>query len=153
MSGALWEILKSKSNNFSPHIFLTNGIFRFNSYMGHNKDRFDLFLMQECTDYFIYLILNAKFVFWGPQTSEETHYTQLRGVIHPKIKILGSFTRPPVIPNLCDMLSSMTHKGCIWMNHWYSPLNDNDDDLIYFHYMRKSSQDIVQKNHHLCSTE
>ncbi len=36
--------------------------------------------------------------------------TRLKGIVHPKMKIL-SFTRPPVVPNLYECLCSAEHKG------------------------------------------
>ncbi len=35
----------------------------------------------------------------------------LKGRVHPKIKILSSFTRPQVVPNLYECLCSAEHKG------------------------------------------
>ncbi len=35
--------------------------------------------------------------------------TRLKGIVHPKMKIL-SFTRPPVVPNLYECLCSAEHK-------------------------------------------
>ncbi len=35
----------------------------------------------------------------------------LKGIIHPKMKILSSFTHPQVVPNLYEFLCSAEHKG------------------------------------------
>jgi len=35
----------------------------------------------------------------------------LKGMVHPKMKILPSFTYPQVIPNMCEFLCSVEHKG------------------------------------------
>ncbi len=35
----------------------------------------------------------------------------LKGIVHPKMKILSSFTHPQVIPNLYECLCSAEHKG------------------------------------------
>jgi len=34
----------------------------------------------------------------------------LKGILHPKIKILSSFTHPQVVSNLYEFLSSVEHK-------------------------------------------
>ncbi len=36
---------------------------------------------------------------------------QLKGIVHPKMKILSSFTHPQVVPNLYECLCSAEHKG------------------------------------------
>jgi len=35
----------------------------------------------------------------------------LKGIVHPKMKILSSFTHPQVVANLHEFLSSSEHKG------------------------------------------
>ncbi len=35
----------------------------------------------------------------------------LKGIVHPKMKILSSFTHPQVVPNLYECLCSVEHKG------------------------------------------
>ncbi len=35
----------------------------------------------------------------------------LKGIVHPKMKILSSFTHPQVVPNLYEWLCSAEHKG------------------------------------------
>jgi len=35
----------------------------------------------------------------------------LKGILHPKIKILSSFTHPQVVADLYEYLSSVEHKG------------------------------------------
>ncbi len=35
----------------------------------------------------------------------------LKGIVHPKMKILSSFTHPQVVPNLFEFLCSAEHKG------------------------------------------
>ncbi len=37
--------------------------------------------------------------------------TDLKGIVHPKMKILSSFTRPQVVPNLYECVCSAEHKG------------------------------------------
>ncbi len=37
--------------------------------------------------------------------------TRLKGIVHPKIKILSLFTHPQVVPNLYECLCSAEHKG------------------------------------------
>ncbi len=36
---------------------------------------------------------------------------KLKRIVHPKMKILSSFTHPQVVPNLYEYLSSAEHKG------------------------------------------
>ncbi len=38
----------------------------------------------------------------------------LKGIVHPGIKILSSFTHPHVAPNLHDILSSVQHEEKFW---------------------------------------
>ncbi len=35
----------------------------------------------------------------------------LKGIVHPKMKFLSSFTHPQVVPNLYEFLCSAEHKG------------------------------------------
>ncbi len=37
--------------------------------------------------------------------------TAIKGIVHPKVKILSSFTYPQVVPNLYECLCSAEHKG------------------------------------------
>ncbi len=39
------------------------------------------------------------------------HKTSLKGIVHPKMKILSSFTHPQVVPNFYEFLCSAEHKG------------------------------------------
>ncbi len=36
---------------------------------------------------------------------------KIKGTVHPKIKILSSFTLPQVVPNLYECICSAEHKG------------------------------------------
>ncbi len=38
------------------------------------------------------------------------HKTSLKGIVHPKMKILSSFTHPQVVPNLYECLCTAEHK-------------------------------------------
>ncbi len=38
-------------------------------------------------------------------------HARLKGIVHPKMKILSSFTYPQVVPNLYEYLYSAEHKG------------------------------------------
>ncbi len=40
----------------------------------------------------------------------------LKGIVHPKMKILSSFTHPQVVPNLYECLCSAEHKEDILKN-------------------------------------
>ncbi len=35
----------------------------------------------------------------------------IKGIVHPKMKIVSSFTHPQVVPNLYECLCSAEHKG------------------------------------------
>ncbi len=45
------------------------------------------------------------------KTSASANEIVLKGIVHPKMKILSSFTNPQVIPNLYECLCSAEHKG------------------------------------------
>ncbi len=40
-----------------------------------------------------------------------TEVSALKGIVHPKMKIMSSFTHPQVVPNLYECLCSAEHKG------------------------------------------
>ncbi len=39
------------------------------------------------------------------------HKTSLKGIVHPKMKIVSSITHPQVVPNLYECVCSAGHKG------------------------------------------
>ncbi len=39
-------------------------------------------------------------------------HTLVKGIVHPKINILSSFTHPPLVPNVYEFLSSVEHN--VW---------------------------------------
>ncbi len=41
----------------------------------------------------------------------ENRRSTIKGIVHPKMKILSSFTHPQVVPNLYECLCSAEHKG------------------------------------------
>jgi len=49
---------------------------------------------------------------------------QIKGLVHPKMKILSVFTHPHVVPNLYAFICSAEHKGRYLeeSNRSYSPL-------------------------------
>ncbi len=49
------------------------------------------------------IALKAAAAFWPT--------SGLKGIVHPKMKILSSFTPPQVVPNLYECLCSAEHKG------------------------------------------
>ncbi len=55
---------------------------------------------------------------------EETNWNQLKGIVHPKMKILSLITHPHVVPNPLDLRSSSEHKlryfWCIPRSLWPS---------------------------------
>ncbi len=46
----------------------------------------------------------------------------IKGIVHPKMKILSSFTHPQVVPNLYECLYSAEHKGRYSELFWYSEI-------------------------------
>ncbi len=46
-----------------------------------------------------------------PSKEKSISITLKRGIVHPKMKILSSFTHPQVVPNLYECLCSAEHKG------------------------------------------
>ncbi len=42
---------------------------------------------------------------------EKSNLKQFKGIVHPKMKILSSFTPPQVVPNLYECVCSAEHKG------------------------------------------
>ncbi len=45
-----------------------------------------------------------------PETNQPLK-ASIKGIVHPKMKILSSFTHPQVVPNLYECLCSAEHKG------------------------------------------
>ncbi len=65
------------------------------------------------------------------------HKTSLKGIVHPKMKILSSFTHPQVVPNLYEFLCSAEHKGryseeCGKQSSSVAPLTS----IVFFFYYR-----------------
>ncbi len=62
-------------------------------------------------------ILNSSLCFlWNNDYIYKVHFTDrlrelIKGIVHPKMKILSSFTHPQVVPNLYECLCSAEHKG------------------------------------------
>ncbi len=38
-------------------------------------------------------------------------FKSIKGIVHPKMKMMSSFTHPQVVPNLYECLCSAEHKG------------------------------------------
>ncbi len=47
----------------------------------------------------------------GQAHSPSCMKSSVKGIVHPKMKILSSFTHPQVVPNLYEFLCSAKHKG------------------------------------------
>jgi len=43
----------------------------------------------------------------------------IKGILHPKRKILSSFTHPQVVANLYEFLSPAKHKGRYFVELWH----------------------------------
>jgi len=55
----------------------------------------------------IYIIANIHFVFYLMTTLVWTFFSfPIKGILHPKMKTLSSFTHPQVVANLYEFLSS-----------------------------------------------
>ncbi len=46
-----------------------------------------------------------------PQMTKHVRLNALKGIVHPKMKIVSSFTHPQVDPNLYECVCSAEHKG------------------------------------------
>ncbi len=72
---------------------------------------------------------------------------QLKGIVHPKMKILSLITHPHVVPNLKDLCSSSEHKlRYFWWNprvFWHC-IDSNITDTFK---AQKGSKDIVKIVH------
>ncbi len=59
--------------------------------------------------------MGQKFIWDAYNASQEYFrffkYLSLKGIVHPKMTILSSFTHPQVVPNLYECLCSAEHKG------------------------------------------
>ncbi len=74
----------------------------------------------KCQCYFCY-IFTFKTIIWyssctrnkSPGSSHPSGSTaaSFKGIVHPKMKIVSSFTHPQVVPNLYECLCSAEHKG------------------------------------------
>jgi len=51
-----------------------------------------------------------KYIYFSPHYCISWYWI-FKGTLHPKLKILSSFTHPQVFENLCEFLSSAEHKG------------------------------------------
>jgi len=63
-----------------------------------------------------------KWLSYNPFTGEMKIYsikkTIFKGIVHPKMKILSSFTHPQVVQNLYEFLYSAEHKRRYFEEHW-----------------------------------
>ncbi len=58
--------------------------------------------------------LNSNLIYYCITYYESEHFIpveELKGIVHPKMKILSSFTHPQVVPNLYECVCSAEHKG------------------------------------------
>ncbi len=89
------------------------------------------------------------------------HKTSLKGTVHPKMKILSSFTHPQVVPNLYECVCSAEHKAryseeCGKQSSSGAPLTS----IVFFFLLWKSilpqkqpGYKLYSKYLPLCSTE
>ncbi len=59
--------------------------------------------------YFVISHQTVIFILFGNSTFNITQH--FKGIVHPKMKILSSFTHPQVVSNLYEFLCSAEHKG------------------------------------------
>ncbi len=57
--------------------------------------------------WFVHLCVSSE----PAEAQKNLEQTLLKGIVHPKMKILSSFTHPQVVPNLYECLCSTEHKG------------------------------------------
>ncbi len=84
----------------------------------------------------------------GLQSAE----SEVKGVVHPKIQILSSFTHPQVVPNLYECLCSSEHKGryseeCGNQSSSEAPLTS----IVFFSLLWKSNGAPKQPGYKLSS--
>ncbi len=80
--------------------------------------------------------MDTEMLFGG---SNNNHYINYLRIVHPKMKILSSFTLPQVVPNLYECLCSAEHKGryseeCGKQSSSGAPLTS----IVYFFLLWKS---------------
>ncbi len=53
----------------------------------------------------------VKFQHWLLPDFSKSFITWIKGIVHPKMKIMSSFTQTQVVPNLYECVCSAKHKG------------------------------------------
>ncbi len=62
--------------------------------------------------YYVYINAHTYSLYLKKNIYTYLHvYIYIKGIVHPKMKILSSFTHPQVVPNLYQCLCSAEHKG------------------------------------------
>ncbi len=58
-------------------------------------------------------VTKLRFIMYGKHILSLPHrqFAHVKGTVHPKMKILSSFTHPQVVPNLYECVCSAGHKG------------------------------------------
>jgi len=79
--------------------------------------------------------------------------SNITGIVHPKMKIVSSFTLPQVVPNLYTFLSSVEHKGRYFEE--CGKLNSSRTLFLYYESQRCLKAAWLQTSKHLplCSVE
>jgi len=85
-------------------------------------------------------------------------YKYIKGIVHPKMKILSSFTYPQVVANLYEFLYSAEHKWRYfeeWLepNSCLAPLTSIVEKKKYYGSQLCQSSIRSSKYLHLCSAE
>ncbi len=70
-----------------------------------NEIFFCIWMLSRPSQQSLYSIMHAMF------NQHHWKYLRLKGIVHPKMKILSSFTHPQVVPNLYECVCSAEHKG------------------------------------------
>jgi len=66
---------------------------------------------------FFFLLVNGVCEYYNTSDDAQSFVYKInnklaiKGLVHPKMKILSVFTHPHVVPNLCVFICSAEHKG------------------------------------------
>jgi len=74
----------------------------------------------------------------------------LKGIVHPRIKIVSLFTHPQVVPNLYEFLSSAEHKRryfeeCLSLNPCGAPFSKKTSQTVYLPSLFKISSFVFSR--------
>ncbi len=73
----------------------------------------------------------------------------LKGIVHPKVKMLSSFTHPQVVPNLYKCLCSVEHKGRYSGECWKQ--SSSGAPFLWFFFLLEVNSALKQPGYKLTS--